>query len=144
MPFRMHFVPWETRSCFEDFDLKIYPRQTTHLRSLSAKFGGHRFKSYSLRIEHAEFRLVFSGDLGSPIDLEPQLSEPADLLVSEVAHFPARELFRFLGTRELRKLVLTHLAPELLEHKESIIQAAREELPQALTLLAYDGLRVTL
>ena len=87
---------------------------------------------------------MFSGDLGSPIDLEPQLSEPADLLVSEVAHFPARELFRFLGTRELRKLVLTHVAPELLEHKESIIQAAREELPQALTLLAYDGLRVTL
>jgi ribonuclease Z len=144
MPFRMHFVPWETRTCFEYFGLKIYPRETTHLRSLSAKFGGHRFKSYSLRIEHAEVRLVFSGDLGSPIDLEPQLSEPVDLLVSEVAHFPARELFRFLGTREVRKLVLTHLAPELLEHGESVTQAARKELPQALALLAHDGLRVTL
>lgn len=144
MPFRMNFIPWETRECFEDFGLKIYPRETTHLRSLSAKFGGHRFKSYSLRIEHPEFRVVLSGDLGSPIDLESQLREPADLVVSEVAHFPARDLFRFLGARHVRKLLLTHLAPELLEDEESVIQAAREELPQTLALLARDGLRVTM
>ncbi|MBV8351623.1 MAG: hypothetical protein JOZ21_05050, partial [Verrucomicrobia bacterium] len=144
MPFRMNFIPWETRECFEDFGLKIYPRETTHLRSLSAKFGGQRFKSYSLRIEHSELRLVFSGDLGSPIDLESQLREPADLLVSEVAHFPARDLFRFLGARQVRKLLLTHLAPGLLADEESVIQAAREELPQTLALLARDGLRFTL
>jgi ribonuclease BN (tRNA processing enzyme) len=143
MPFRMNFVPWEARPCFEEFGLRIYPRETTHLRSLSAKFGGHRFKSYSLRIEHPEFRLVLSGDLGSPVDLESQLSEPADLVISEVAHFPARELFRFLGARQVRKLLLTHLAPELLENEESVIQAAREELPQTLAFLAHDGLRLT-
>src|SRR5271167_3530975 len=35
MPFELKFVAWETQQCFERFGLKIYPRETTHLRSLS-------------------------------------------------------------------------------------------------------------
>jgi ribonuclease BN (tRNA processing enzyme) len=141
MPFELKFVAWETQKCFETFGLKIYPRETTHLRSLSEKFAPRRFRSYSLRIEHSDFRLVLSGDLGWPTDLESQLGDPVDLLVSELGHFPPRELFRFLSGREVRKLLLTHLAPELLDHQESVLQDARVNLPQTLALLANDGLR---
>jgi ribonuclease BN (tRNA processing enzyme) len=143
MPFELKFVAWETQPCFEEFGLKIYPRATTHLRSLSEKFAPRRFRSYSIRIEHSDFRLVISGDLGWPTDLESQLGDPVDLLVSELGHFPPRELFRFLSGREVRKLLLTHLAPELLDHPESVIQDAREDLPHTLALLANDGLRVS-
>jgi ribonuclease BN (tRNA processing enzyme) len=144
IPFELRFVAWETQQSFAEFGLKIYPRETTHLRSLSEKFAPRKFRSYSLRIEHSDFRLVLSGDLGWPTDLEPQLDDPVDLLVSELAHFPPDELFRFLGAREIRKLLLTHLAPELLDKKESVIQEASEKLPHTTTLLASDGLRVSL
>jgi ribonuclease BN (tRNA processing enzyme) len=143
MPFELKFVAWEAQPFFEGFGLKIYPRETTHLRSLSEKFAPRRFRPYSLRIEHSDFRLVLSGDLGWPTDLESQLGDPVDLLVSELAHFPPRELFRFLGTREVRKLLLTHLAPELLDNLESVIRDAREDLPETLAILATDGLRVS-
>jgi ribonuclease BN (tRNA processing enzyme) len=96
IPFELKLMAWERQPLFQIGELHIQPRETTHLKSLSKKFGNGRFKSYSLHVEHPDFRVVFSGDLGSPTDLEVQLNRPVDLLVSELAHFPPIELFRFL------------------------------------------------
>jgi ribonuclease BN (tRNA processing enzyme) len=144
IPFELNFVAWETQPFFEVCGLRISPRETTHLQSLSRKFGNGRFKSYSLQVEHPDFRIVFSGDLGTPTDLEVQLTDPVDLLVSELAHFPPSELFRFLANRRVRKLLLTHLARELHGNEESIVREARNELSETVVLLANDGLRVPL
>jgi ribonuclease BN (tRNA processing enzyme) len=144
LPFGLKFLAWETQQVFEICGLRIHPRETTHLLSLSSRFGNGRFKSYSLQVEHSDFRIVFSGDLGSPKDLEVQLRNPVDLLVSELAHFPPGELFRFLGTQRVRKLLLTHLAPELHGHEESIVQEAKIDLPEIPVLVANDGIRVLL
>jgi ribonuclease BN (tRNA processing enzyme) len=144
IPFEIKFVGWETRSLFQFGGLQIQPRETTHLKSLSEEFGNGRFKSYSLHVEHPDFHVVFSGDLGSPTDLEVQLNQPVDLLVSELAHFRPSELFRFLDSRPVRKLLLTHLAPELNGNEESIVQQAQKELPETFILVAKDGLRLPL
>jgi ribonuclease BN (tRNA processing enzyme) len=144
IPFEIKFVAWETQPLFEVCGLQIQPRETTHLLSLSKKFGNGRFKSYSLQVELSDFRVVFSGDLGSPTDLEFQLNQPVDLLVSELAHFPPSELFRFLNPRPVRKILLTHLAPEMYGNEESIVQQARKELPETEILVATDGLSVPL
>jgi ribonuclease BN (tRNA processing enzyme) len=144
IPFEIKFLAWEGQSLFEVCGLRIQPRKTTHLLSLSKKFGNGRFKSYSLHIEHSDFRVVFSGDLGSPTDLEVQLENPVDLLVSELAHFPPSELFRFLETKKVPKLLLTHLAPELYGNEESIVQEASKLLPEMVILVANDGLRLPL
>ena len=144
IPFALKLVAWEREPLFQIGGLQIRPRETTHLKSLSKKFGNGRFKSYSLQVEHSDFRIVFSGDLGSPTDLGVQLSNPVDLLVSELAHFPPSELFRFLGTQRVRKLLLTHLAPELCGHEESIVREARNELPEMVVHVANDRLRVPL
>jgi ribonuclease BN (tRNA processing enzyme) len=143
IPFELNFVAWEREQSFEVCGLRISPRETTHLESLTQKFGPGRFKAYSLRVEHPDFCIVFSGDLGSPTDLGLQLSQPLDLLVSELAHFPPAELFRFLGPQKVRKLLLTHLAPELRGSEESIVREARARLPETAVLVAEDGLRVS-
>ncbi|MBV9107650.1 MAG: MBL fold metallo-hydrolase [Verrucomicrobia bacterium] len=144
IPFEIKFIAWKTQHFFEVCGLQICPHQTTHLESLSRKFGNNRFKAYSLQIEHPDFRILFSGDLGTPTDLEVPLANPVDLLVSELAHFSPTELFRFLVTRRVQKLLLTHLAPELLGNEASIIQEARKQLPEMVVLIAKDGLRVPL
>jgi ribonuclease BN (tRNA processing enzyme) len=142
IPFELKFVAWNSENLFEMCGLRISPRETTHLQSLSQKFGIGRFKSYSLQVEYSDFRIVFSGDLGSPTDLGVQLTKPVDLLVSELAHFPPSELFRFLDSRKVGKLLLTHLAPELRGNEESILEEARNALPGTEVMIANDGLRV--
>jgi len=144
IPFELNIAVWEREQSFEVCGLRISPRETTHLQSLTQKFGPGRFKAYSLRVEHPEFRIVFSGDLGSPTDLGVQLTHPVDLLVSELAHFPPGELFRFLDTRNVGTLLLTHLAPELRGSEELIAEEARNALPGRKILVAEDRLRVPL
>jgi ribonuclease BN (tRNA processing enzyme) len=143
VPFRLEFVPWEPESVFDVYGLKVCPRETTHLESLVRKFGPGRFKAYSLFVESPEFRILFSGDLGSPIDLEEQLKRSVDLLISELAHFASHELWQFLGDKQVRKLLLTHLATDLCGKEESLLEEARIALPAVGTVLvAQDGLRV--
>jgi len=142
--FALKFVPWEAQQSFAVCGLQICPRPTTHLQSLANEFGNSRFKAYSLQIEHPDFRILFSGDLGAPTDLEVQLANPVDLLVSELAHFPPGELFQFLAPRQVQKLLLTHLAPELLGHEKWIVEEARNHLPEMVILIAKEGLKVSL
>jgi ribonuclease BN (tRNA processing enzyme) len=144
IPFELEFASWERQPLWQICGLQIQPRETTHLQSLAKKFGNGRFKSYSLHVEHSDFRVVFSGDLGSPTDLEVQLHQPVNLLVSELAHFPPSELFRFLVNRPVQNLLLTHLAPELYGNEESIVQQARKKLPEMVIQVAQDGLRLPL
>jgi ribonuclease BN (tRNA processing enzyme) len=142
IPFELKFIAWEREQLFEMCGLQLRPRETTHLQSLSQKFGNGRFKSYSLRVEHSDFRIIFSGDLGDPADLGIQLTHPVDFLVCELAHFAPSELFQFLDTRRVGKLLLTHLAPELRGSEELIVEEARNALPGTTVLIANDGLRV--
>jgi ribonuclease BN (tRNA processing enzyme) len=141
--FPLEFVPWEPDSVFDVSGLKVLPRETTHLASLVRKFGPGRFKAYSLFVESPEFRILFSGDLGSPFDLEKQLGGSVDLLISELAHFAPHELWEFLGDKQVGKLLLTHLAPDLNGKDESLLQEARNALPSVETVLvAQDGMRI--
>jgi len=143
IPFQLEFIPWEPESVFDVHGLKVRPRETTHLESLVRKFGPGRFKAYSLLVESAEFRILFSGDVGRPIDLDEQFEGSVDLLISELAHFAPNELWKFLGDKQVRKLLLTHLGLDLYGKEESLLQEARKALPVVETVLvAKDGLRV--
>jgi ribonuclease BN (tRNA processing enzyme) len=144
VPFQLEFIPWEPESVFDVCGLKVRPRETNHLESLVRRFGEGRFKAYSLFVESPEFRILFSGDLGSPLDLEEQLEGSVDLLISELAHFTPNELWKFLGDKQVRTLLLTHLALDLSGKEESLLQEAQKALPAVATVLvAQDGLRLS-
>jgi len=106
------------------------------------QFGPTRFHAYSLRIAHPDFQILLSGDLGSPRDLDPQLREPPDLTVCELAHFESEELFGYLRGKNIPRLVLTHLAPKLSSQSDQLLALAREYLPETRTLVANDGMRI--
>jgi hypothetical protein len=142
VPFEIVFVPWESQASFELHGLKVHPAPTTHLATLNRKSIPNRFKAYSLRIEHPDFRIVFSGDLGSPNDLQGHLSEHIDLLITEVAHFPPAELFRFLSTKSIDRVVLTHLPKEWTGKEEILLKSAREALSAKRVTIASDKMRL--
>lgn len=144
LQFELKFVPWESQPFFDVCGLRVRPFETTHLNSLTQRFGNGRFKAYSLRLECANFRILFSGDLGSPRDLDQQMDLPLDLLITEVAHFPPGELFQFLRDKSVHKIVLTHLALELYGNEEALLAEARNALPEANIIVATDGLMISI
>ena len=142
VPFEIVFTPWESHASHNFLGLKLDPIPTTHLETLNRRSTPNRFKAYSLRIEHPEFRVVFSGDLGNPSELQPQLVEHTDLLITEVAHFPIAELFRFLSKQLIHKVMLTHLSTEWLGQEEMLLNRAREALPGKTVIIASDRMRL--
>lgn len=108
------------------------PFPTTHLESLRrliAPADGNRFEIFGLDVRCGAKRVVFSSDLGSPQDLASPLSSPCDVLVCELSHFGAQELFAFLAGRQIKTLVLNHLSPELAGKEAQVAADARRALP---------------
>jgi ribonuclease Z len=142
LQFPLEFFAWEAGASLEQFDLSVTPQATSHLDDLVKRFGPTRFRAYSLRIAHPDFQVLLSGDLGSPQDLDAQLREPPDLMVCELAHFEPEELFGYLRGKNIPRLVLTHLAPELSGQSDELLAEARKYLPETKTLVATDGMRI--
>lgn len=141
-PFPMRFVAWEQEPVLEAFGLRVTPKPTRHLEYLRKKSAAP-LHAFSLRIAVEGADLVFSGDLGGPEDLDSQLTDPTELLVCELAHFEPEHLLTYLAHKpRINRLVLTHLAARFLDRAEELVARARDLLPQTLTVVAEDGLRL--
>ena len=126
---------------------RVTPFPTTHLAGLRARFGGkHRggFVSYCFLIESGGWRAGHSADLGRPEDLEPLLQKPLDLLVCEMAHFTAEEIFRYLAGRDIKRVVFVHLARPCWENLDRTRRLAAKRLPHIPHTFAYDGETINL
>ena len=131
--FPLEFRPWQSgRTEAVAADVSVVPFPTTHLDGLrkiidpDAKEG---FEVFGLDVQCGDRRVVFSSDLGTPRDMLPALSRPVDVLVCELSHYTADELFEDLKNCEISQLVLNHLSPDLAGKEQEIAEMARRALP---------------
>lgn len=131
--FDLDLRPWrvaETVTAAPGVGVAVFP--TTHLQSLRERIDPSargRFEIFGLDIACRGRRVVFSSDLGSPSDLAPVLQRPCDVLVCELAHFAADELFAVLAGCEIGQLVFNHLAPAWNGREDGLLAEARRALP---------------
>ncbi len=132
LPFRLVFEPLQDRRTVPVGEVRVTPFRNSHLdgarRTFQAKYPGE-YAAYSFLLETAHHRLGHSADLESPKDLDPLLAEPLDLLVCELDHFRAEDLFRHLKGRAIKHLVLIHLGRRYWEKVEAVRKLAAEALP---------------
>ena len=131
--FALEFHPWSLADHANVApEISVRPFPTTHLEGLRRIIDPgdrDRFEIFGLDVRCGTKRVVFSSDLGSPEDLASTLSSPCDILVCELSHFESRELFAFLANRQIKTLVLNHLAPELAGKEQQVAEEARRALP---------------
>jgi len=133
LDFPITFLPWEAGRMVEVIGLRVIPQPTTHLDSLRKRFApaaADRFHAYSIEVGWAGVRVVISGDLGVPSDLDSQLAAPVDLLACELSHFSAETLCDYLAGHSIRRLALTHLGPTQRANAHRVIRLVRERLPR--------------
>ena len=63
-------------------------------------------------------------------DLDPLVAEPLDLLVCEMSHFRAEDLFRYLNGRRIKHVVLVHLGRRCWEGFQKTRKLAKKMLPR--------------
>lgn len=145
--FRLSFVPLGTRQRFRVGGLHITPHPTSHLDGFRRVFKRkHRvgFEAFSFLIESNGRRIVHSADLGSPADLLPLLAAPADLVVSELAHFEPDALFATLSGRTIKRLAFIHLARAVRSRLATVKRLARRSLPETSCCFPDDGDEIAL
>ena len=137
--------------------ITVTPAPTEHLKEVfssspRAQAAGRRYRPEQLRSYSLAFqfpaggpRVIFSGDLARPDDLAAPLATPADLLVTELCHFPAEDLFCWLKDQPVRRVFLTHLAPFFFGGVEALEAQAREALPAVAEVrVAREKMRIEL
>jgi ribonuclease Z len=123
-------------------DVRVTPYRSTHLEGLRRLFQKkypQAFEAFCFLIETGGLRIAHSADIGRPEDLAPLLRQPLDLLVCELAHFSAVELFQYLRGREIKRIVFMHLARQHWENLKETKRLAAKMLPGVPVAFARDN-----
>lgn len=103
---------------FEDENVRVSALHNTHLKE-NGECGRH---SYSFLIEAEGKRIVFSGDVGNPYELDPYLLDGCDALIMETGHHAVESVCAYACERNVKKLYFTHHGREILRD----VEAARQ------------------
>lgn len=95
---------------FEDENIRVTALHNRHLKET----GENGWHSYSFLIEAEGKRIVYSGDVASPVELEPYLSDGCDLLMMETGHHAVADVCAYASKKKVKKLCFTHHGREIL------------------------------
>ena len=96
----------------DDGSVKVSAIHNRHLRET----GENGWHAFSYLVEADGKRIVFSGDVKSPDELDP-IIEGCDLLVMETGHHPVRSVCEYAISRKVAALRFVHHGREILENR---------------------------
>ena len=103
---------------FEDENVRVTALHNAHLKE-NGECGWH---SYSFLLEAEGKRIVFSGDVRSPEELDPYLLDGCDALIMETGHHSVANVCEYACERGVKKLYFTHHGREILRDAVSARQ----------------------
>lgn len=89
---------------FEDENLRVSALHNRHLK----ENGENGWHSFSFLIEAKGKRIVFSGDLASPEELDAYMQDGCDALIMETGHHSPLSVCTYANKNNVKKLLFTH------------------------------------
>jgi ribonuclease Z len=145
LPFRLRFEALRAGRPINVRGVRVTPHPTRHLDRLRQDHQSrHRraFECFGFVLEGAGRRVGHTADIGHVDDLEPFVAEPLDLLVCELAHCEATDIFDALRGKPIRQIVFVHLARKHWDDQRGIRRLAKKHLGGIPFLVASDGCEV--
>jgi ribonuclease BN (tRNA processing enzyme) len=145
MKFRMNLLPIKPKKKLSVRGVTVTAWNNTHLESLKESFGKmypNKFESFCFRIDGRKTSVVYSGDVGAPLDLVPLLQKKTDVLIVELAHFEPITLFEFLSSYRIQKIVFTHLGGFIQRNLNQTKKLAHKFFKKGQCIFAEDGFRL--
>ena len=100
---------------YEDENIKVTALHTTHLK----EDGSNGWHAYSFLVEAEGKRVVYSGDVGAPSELDGQIGEGADMLIMETGHHKVSDVLDYMVSRKVKKLMFNHHGREILNDRNA-------------------------
>lgn len=99
---------------FEDENVRVSAIHNTHLK----EDGTNGWHSFSFLIEAEGKRIVFSGDVASPEELDVFVQEGCDILIMETGHHKVADVCEYAISRGVKKLCFNHHGREIINDRE--------------------------
>ena len=96
---------------YEDENIRVTALHNTHLKE-NAETGWH---SYSFLIEAEGKRIVYSGDVGFPEELDEYIAKGCDALIMETGHHKVSGFCSYAKEKNVKRLYFTHHGREILQ-----------------------------
>lgn len=111
-PFRFDLKEHEMQDgvLYEDENVRVTALHNAHLK----EDGTDGWHSYSFLIETEGKRIVFSGDVKRPNELDPFLEEDCDLLIMETGHHKVVDVCEYAVGKKIARLRFNHHGREIL------------------------------
>lgn len=122
--FGFRLLSWPEPCITGSLQISVHP--TTHLKS--ARLRDPSVEAFAMDIRHGSARTIFSGDIGSPGDLQPLLTLPTDLLICELSHIDPDDLMSELRGCTIGSLILTHVAERFLSDRQKWLEKFQSTL----------------
>ncbi|MBE6609531.1 MAG: ribonuclease Z [Ruminococcaceae bacterium] len=104
---------------YQDEKVKVSALHNRHMR----EDGSNGWHSFSFLIESENKRIVFSGDVLKPDELDGLIGSGCDLLIMETGHHAVKDVCEYAVSRNVKALRFNHHGREILEGR-----AAAQEL----------------
>ena len=122
---------------YEDENIRVTATHNSHLK----EDGSNGWHAYSFLIEAEGKRIVFSGDVGKPYELDP-IIENCDHLIMETGHHKVKDVCEYAISRGVKALRFNHHGREILEGRaaaEGLVAAYSKESGIPIQL-CFDGM----
>jgi len=142
LPFQLRLEALHAAKPVAVGDARVTAFRTSHLDRLRKSFKKkypQTFDAFSFLIEASGLRIGHSADLGRVEDLGPLVRQPLDLLVCELAHFRAEDLFTYLNGRNIKRVIFTHVARPYWQDLKNTRQLAAKMLTRIPFAFARDN-----
>ena len=100
---------------FEDENVRV---SAIHNRHLKADDGSAPWRSFSFLLEAEGKRIVCSGDVKSPRELDAFTKDGADLLIMETGHHKVSDVCDYAASAGVKNLRFNHHGREIIEDRE--------------------------
>lgn len=136
--FTLEECPMHDGLLYSDENVTVSALHNRHM----GEDGSEGWHSYSFLIEAEGKRIVFSGDVKSPEELDELIGDGCDQLIMETGHHVVEDVLNYALSRKVRRLRLTHHGRSILENRpfyEALAQKFSSE--NAIDVrLCYDGM----
>jgi ribonuclease BN (tRNA processing enzyme) len=123
---------------YSDENIKVTAHHNTHLK----ENGENGWHSFSYLIETCDKRIVYSGDVGAPEELDALIGDGCDILIMETGHHKVQNVLTFAENRNIGALYFNHHGREILGDRAAAEAFAASS--KANATIAHDGLTITL
>lgn len=119
---------------FDDGHVRV---SALHNRHLAGDGEGGAWHSFSFLIETGGKRIVFSGDVAAPEELDGLIGEGVDILIMETGHHRVADVCAYATARGVKRLYFNHHGREIIEDRAAATR-------QTAAFAAAHGIEITI